>query len=123
MGLPSKGSNPEWVCGRLEVYTGKQSQRIILLSLFSLALLSTVAYGQGTASILGTVTDATGSAVPAAKITITNTENGFVRNTVSNATGSYAARELTIGRYSVKVEAPGFKTYEQNGITLHVNDH
>src|SRR5207237_7667940 len=122
MGLPSKGSNRNGFVGRLEVYTGKKSQHnssrllSILISLFSLALLSTAAYGQGTASILGTVTDQTGSAVPAAKITITNTENGFVRNTVSNATGSYAARELTIGRYSVKVEAPGFKTYEQTDI-------
>ena len=81
-----------------------------------------MAYGQGTASIVGTVTDPSGAAVPAAKITITNTETGFVRSTTTNATGNYAARELAIGRYSVRVELSGFKAYEQTGITLNVND-
>src|SRR5215216_3829857 len=87
---------PSGFIGGSHVYTGNESQctpsRLllsVLISLLSLVLLSTVAYGQGTASVVGTVTDSTGAAVPAAKITITNTDNGFVRNTVSNATGSY----------------------------------
>ena len=87
-----------------------------------LVLMGTAAYGQETASIVGTVTDPSGAAVPNAKITITNTETGLVRATTTNATGNYAARELAIGRYNVQVEAPGFKTYERTGITLNVND-
>ena len=68
--------------------------RTPLFLLLGLALLSTAAYCQGTASIVGTVTDPTGAAVPDAKVTITNTETGFVRSTTTNATGSYSAREL-----------------------------
>jgi hypothetical protein len=96
--------------------------RISLLLLLGLALLSTVAYSQGTASIVGTVTDQSGEAVPSAKITITNTDTGLVRLTTTNATGSYAARELSIGHYTVRVEVPGFKTSEQTSITISVND-
>ena len=68
------------------------------------------------------MTDPSGAVVPGAKVTITNTETGLVRSTVTNGTGSYAARELSIGRYNVRVEAQGFKAYEQTGITLNVND-
>ena len=68
--------------------------RISLLLVLGLVLLGTAAYSQETASIVGTVTDPTGAAVPGAKVTITNTETGLVRSTTTNATGSYAAHEL-----------------------------
>jgi len=96
--------------------------RICLLLILSLVLLSTVAYGQDTGSIVGTVTDQSGSAVPNAQVTITNTDTGIVRATTTNATGSFAARELSFGHYSVRVEAPGFKQFDRTGITLAVND-
>ena len=90
--------------------------RIPLLLMLGIVLLSTAAYSQDTASILGTVTDQTGGAVPGAKIAITNTDTGIVRSTTTNATGSYSAHELSFGHYAVKVEAPGFKNYERTGI-------
>ena len=90
--------------------------------LLGLALLSGTAYGQATASIVGTVTDPSGAAVANAKITITSVETGLARSTVTNSTGSYAAHELPIGHYRIRAEAPGFKSYEQSGITLEVND-
>jgi hypothetical protein len=96
--------------------------RISFLLMLGLVLLGTVAYGQETASIVGTVTDPSGAAVPGAKITITNTETGIVRSTTTNTTGSYSARELAIGHYNVRVEAAGFKASERTGITLNVND-
>ncbi|HXK05265.1 MAG TPA: TonB-dependent receptor [Verrucomicrobiae bacterium] len=93
-----------------------------LLFLLGLILLCTAAYSQETASIVGTVTDQSGAGVPNAKITVTNTDNGFVRNTTTNATGNYSANALAFGHYSVRVEAAGFKAYERTGITLNVND-
>ena len=91
--------------------------RMCLLPILSLVLLSTIAYGQETASIVGVVTDQTGAAVPSAKVTITNTDTGLNRPTATNASGSYAAHELAIGRYNVRVEAAGFKASERTGIT------
>ena len=96
--------------------------RISLLLMFAVILLGTAAYGQETASILGTVTDPSGAAIPGAKITITNMDTGIIRSTTTNATGSYASHELSFGHYSVKVEAPGFKTNQRTGITLQAND-
>jgi hypothetical protein len=96
--------------------------RISLLLMLGLVLLSTVAYSQETASIVGTVTDQTGAAVPGAKITITNMDTGIVRSSTSNSTGSYNAPELAVGKYKVRVEAAGFKAYEQVGVALNVGD-
>jgi len=93
-----------------------------VLLVLSLALLCTLAYGQETASIVGTVTDPTGAAVPNSKVTITNTDTGITRSTTTNSTGSYAAHELSFGHYNVRVEAGGFKAYDKTGITLNVND-
>ena len=85
-----------------------------------LVVLGSSAYGQGTATIVGTVTDPTGAVVPNAQLTITDLENGFIRTTTSNTTGNYSAPELSPGKYQIKVEASGFKTYDQKDITLDV---
>ena len=55
-----------------------------------LVLPSTAAFGQGTASIVGTVTDPTGAAVPNAKITITDMDTGFIRTTTTNTQATTA---------------------------------
>src|ERR1039457_4895210 len=96
--------------------------RLPLLLMLGIVLLSTAAYSQDTASLLGTVTDPSGSAVPNATVLITNTDTGIVRSTTTNTTGSFAARELSFGHYKVRVEVTGFKAYERTGITLNVND-
>lgn len=96
---------------------------VMLLIILALASVSTSikAFGQGGATILGTVTDPTGAVVPHARITLTNTATGFSRATESNETGNYSAPELPVGQYEIRVEAAGFKTYEQKGVTLNVN--
>ena len=55
--------------------------RIPTLLMLWLVVLGSIAYGQGTATIVGTVTDPTGAVVPNAQLTITDLENGFVRTT------------------------------------------
>ena len=98
------------------------TRRIPWMLMLCLVLFSTAAYSQGSATLLGTVTDPTGSAVPGAKVDVTNTDTGLVRSLTTNATGNYSAPELSIGHYSVHVEAPGFKAYDRKDITLNVND-
>jgi hypothetical protein len=91
------------------------------LALVLLVIASTFALAQ-TATLLGTVTDPTGSVVPGAKITVTNTATNIARSLETNTAGNYNAPELPIGIYSLKVEATGFKAYERTGITLNSND-
>ena len=91
-------------------------------------LLATVVLILGTqvvaqeATIVGTVTDPSGAAVPNASITITNNDTGVARTLPSNSDGQYVAPDLHIGHYTVRASASGFKVAEQKGITLNVGD-
>lgn len=93
----------------------------VLLMLGLVAVLGIAAHGQGTASIVGTVTDPSGAVVPNAKIAITNVNNGFVRTTTSNGTGNYSAPDLPVGTYDIDVQAQGFENYAQKNVTLNVS--
>lgn len=95
--------------------------QVLLFCLLTLAFAFHAAAQEAT--IVGTVTDPSGSTIPGAKITITNNETSAVRHVVSSDAGQYAAPGLVIGRYSVKVEASGFKTAEQNDIVVNVGAH
>jgi hypothetical protein len=74
------------------------------------------------ASIVGTVTDPSGAAVPGVRITVTNTETGLTHTVISNDSGQYAIPELKIGHYDAKAEAAGFKVAEQKSLVLQVGD-
>lgn len=89
-----------------------------LFALFGSAVL----LGQEKATITGTVADPTGSVIPRAKITVTNTGTGQVRTMETNSSGNFLVPDLSIGSYSVRAQAPGFKTYERTGVVLNVSD-
>ncbi|HKE05290.1 MAG TPA: TonB-dependent receptor, partial [Blastocatellia bacterium] len=61
-------------------------------------------------SIFGTITDARGSGVPGATVTITNIGTNVTETIKTNSSGYYNQTRLIPGRYSVRVEAGGFKT-------------
>src|SRR6266705_1413616 len=79
------------------------------------------AWAQGTAQIHGTVSDATGSAVPGAEVKATQTETGAVRTVTSSATGGFVFTNLATGPYQLEVSKQGFTTSVQSGIVLQVN--
>jgi hypothetical protein len=72
-------------------------------------------------TILGSVSDSSGGAVPGATVTIKNLDTGLTRTVVTSDDGSYAAPELPIGNYSVSVEKAGFKTGVVTGIRVEVS--
>ena len=80
--------------------------------------LAAVSQAQFKASIQGTVMDPQGTAVPGAKVTVTNQDTGVSRDTVSSGEGFYRIGELPPGKYSVTVEAPGFKQATSKGIVV-----
>lgn len=93
-----------------------------LLLLFAAFLLSaSMAIAQGTTSrISGTVTDASGASVADATVTATNDDTGVSYTTHSSSSGTYAFDSLQIGRYTIKVEAPGFSQYVSTGNELAI---
>ena len=74
------------------------------------------------ATILGTVTDPSGAAVPNASITAINTDTTVKTPSTTNDVGQYVIPALHIGHYTVQAQAPNFKLAEQKGIVLEVND-
>jgi Carboxypeptidase regulatory-like domain len=95
-------------------------QRSLLFSAF-FVILGTLAFAQE-ATIVGTVTDPSGAAVPNASITLTNTETGASRTLNSSSDGQFVAPDLHIGHYTARATASGFKVAEQKNITLTVGD-
>jgi hypothetical protein len=76
-----------------------------------------------TGSIVGTVTDPSGAAVPGATVTVTNEGTGIVViRLTTDPSGNYVATTLLPGRYSITVEATGFKKSVSPGINLSVQD-
>src|SRR4051812_17774755 len=61
-----------------------------------------------TATVLGTVRDATGSVVSNAKITLRNVNTGVAASAATNSAGEYEFVTVRIGDYKVTAEAPGF---------------
>jgi len=88
---------------------------------FLLTACATLSFAQE-ATIVGTVTDPSGAAVPNVKITISNTDTGLTRSISTAGDGQYAAPSLSIGHYTVRAEAPGFRADEQKNVTLNVGD-
>ena len=63
-------------------------------------------------SIIGTVTDPNGAAVPNAKVTVTNVRKGTSDSVTTNGDGNYSATHLIPDVYKIKVEVPNFKSAE-----------
>src|SRR4051812_8281643 len=92
--------------------------RIVCLS----ALPAMLGWGQSsfTASVRGTITDPSGSAVPSAKVSLIETERNVQHNAITDEAGRYFLTALPPGKYSLAVEAPGFKKFAQTDLILVV---
>ncbi|HEX4284832.1 MAG TPA: TonB-dependent receptor [Terracidiphilus sp.] len=69
-------------------------------------------------SIFGTVTDASGAAIPNATITVKDESKGTVVTATANASGDYSVPHLIPDVYDLKVNAKGFKIFETKGISV-----
>jgi hypothetical protein len=71
-------------------------------------------------SVLGTVTDSSGSNVAGATVTLTSADSGFRHSVVTGDNGEYVFLNLVPSTYSLSIEKPGFKSYSQTSITVEV---
>lgn len=92
-------------------------------SILAVWLSCSCAWGQATqvAQIAGVVQDQSGAAIVQAQISLTGTETGFVRETISGPDGTYTLPNLPPGNYRLSITKPGFASYSQSGIALQVN--
>src|SRR3984957_7184685 len=102
---------------------GKSMRSAKTLTLVLITLLASLnAAGQQiTGSLRGTVSDPSGAIVPSATVTAKQVETGLTRVAITDRQGEYVLVELPIGHYQLEIQAKGFQTYLQQGISLDVN--
>jgi hypothetical protein len=71
-----------------------------------------------TATLYGVVRDSSSASVPGALVTVANQGTGLSREIVSDANGEFAVAALPSGRYTVRIQLQGFKTYTNDGLDL-----
>ncbi len=101
--------------------TRRTVARVLALALAGLLAGAAARAQVTTGTIVGTVKDAQGAAVPGASVTITEARKGTVSTYSTGADGSFVAPFLIPGTYDVAVELQGFRRYTHKGVVLQVN--
>ena len=91
---------------------------ILLIVLLSIGGVS--AFAQFSSGIEGTVKDASGAAIPGAKVTITDTRLGVTRTATTDSAGYFRIDSIAASTYNVQIQMSGFKTFDQNDLSLQV---
>ena len=90
------------------------------LAVFAVLALTFNAFAQvQNGQFTGTVTDPTGAAIANAKVTVTNPATDLNLSTTTNSSGNYTVKEVPPGIYKITVEAAGFKTVSNTGVTAN----
>src|SRR5271170_4713000 len=71
-------------------------------------------------SLSGTVTDSSGSAIPAAQVVLTSLATGATQTLTTGGDGLYTFVNLNPGDYRLEVQKDGFKHYRREPVTVQV---
>ncbi|MBM3747415.1 MAG: hypothetical protein FJW34_16645, partial [Acidobacteria bacterium] len=97
--------------------------RTVVVVALGLSLLALPAGAQQDMGVItGLITDATGAAVPGAKVTVVKQDTNEPRSTETSVTGAYTVGPMRIGIYSVSVEKAGFKRALWRDIKVSAQD-
>lgn len=95
----------------------------MLRTLLTAALLCGTAFAQrDLATLVGTITDPTGSGIPNAKVSILEDATGLKYDLTTNSSGEFVRPALKPGTYTITVEITGFKKSTRRGILLTAGD-
>ncbi|MBI3474878.1 MAG: carboxypeptidase regulatory-like domain-containing protein [Acidobacteria bacterium] len=89
---------------------------VFVIALFSASIL----YAQDSASVTGTVRDASGASVANAKVVVSAADRGINRETTTNSDGEYSVAALPPGSYNIAVTVQGFKKFQAKDVVLRV---
>jgi Carboxypeptidase regulatory-like domain len=90
---------------------------VLAVSLFPRPLAAQAVTG----TILGTVRDASGGALPGASVVLLNAGTGFTRSVTSDANGEYTAPLMPTGTYTVSGELSGFRRVSLENVHVGVD--
>jgi len=92
----------------------------ILVVILALVGAGTAAAQNTSGAIAGTITDTQGGVLPGVSITVTNSETGVARTSVTEGDGRYRFAGLQPGRYDLRAELQGFSTVEVKNLVLTI---
>src|SRR5690349_12126821 len=92
--------------------------RLFFVLLAVVVFFSSQATAQVSGQISGTVADSTGAAVVGVKVLLTSDLTKQVREFTSTGSGDFLFANLVPGTYSLRIEQPGFKVYNQAEIRV-----
>jgi outer membrane receptor protein involved in Fe transport len=93
----------------------------LVTALLVWALAPRASFGQNVyGSIAGTITDASGSVVEGANVTLTNLDTSETHNMLTTGSGEYTFVNILPGRYKVEAEKTGFKKVIREPIIVEV---
>ena len=96
--------------------------RVSILAVLLVGFGGLPAFAQFLSGIEGTIHDPSGALIAGAKVSITDVQIGVTRETTTNDAGYFHVESIAASTYSVRIEAGGFKTWEQKGLTLAVGE-
>ena len=73
-----------------------------------------------TATVLGTVADMSGAAIPDAMVQVKNVGTGVTQSVTADAQGRYRVSDIGVGDYEIQAAKTGFSTVVRKGVTLTV---
>jgi|GEM_PF-407005 len=95
--------------------------RRVPIRLWTVILAVVPALGQANlATVTGLVGDASGAAIPGARVAVRNVETNVDRTILTDEAGNYTLTNLPPGSYELTAEAQGFRRAVQRGIVLQV---
>ena len=98
-----------------------RTQSLILVACLLAGAAAHAQSVSGYGAIAGVVTDASGAAVPAAVVTVSNTRLGLRRSILSSEAGVFSVSSLAPGAgYQVEVSKPNFATYKLQNLEIQV---
>src|SRR5208337_598632 len=114
--------------GGISVITRKVSANlplncVVVVTLALSLVVSAPVYAQvAGATLSGSVTDASGAALPNATVSIRNTATGVSREVATDSRGFYSAPNLLPGPYDITFSAKGFTTVVEANLSLAVGE-
>ena len=102
--------------GRIARRMRNSSFATCVLLLIFLVQFATLAYGQFTSNVQGTVFDPSSRVVPGATVTLKNLATGLTSSVQTNDAGLYHFVNVPPGNYTITVEANGFQKAEQAAV-------
>jgi hypothetical protein len=102
-------------------WTGRLRSLTHRLAFVVTALLAAAPLLAQNAELSGSITDPSGLAVPGARVVVRSADTGGARTVSSNQQGEYSVGALLPGPYSITIGANGFKTVNQSGVVVEVD--